>query len=82
MRKRIFMLSAFLLAGLVPNLIPKIRIDIAVNEDFVDRSIDALVEAARSHGKIEGEIGDGKFFITSLEQCVRIKTGERGGEAI
>ena len=71
---------------IVPNLIPKIRIDIAVNEEFVDPTIDAIVAAARSHdgiaGEIAGEIGDGKIFVTPLERVVRIRTGERGGSAI
>lgn len=64
---------------IAPNLIPKIRIEIAVNEDFVDKTIDTIVESAR-HG--EGSVGDGKIFVTPLEQCVRIRTNERGGSAI
>ncbi len=63
----------------VPNLIPKIRIEIAVNDDFVDLTIDTIVKSAR-HGN--GEVGDGKIFVTPLEQCVRIRTNERGGTAI
>lgn len=63
----------------VPNLIPKIRIEIAVNDDFVDLTIDTIVKSAR-HGN--GEVGDGKIFVTPLEQCVRIRTDERGGTAI
>ena len=63
----------------VPNLIPKIRIEIAVNDDFVDLAISTIVESAR-HGS--GEVGDGKIFVTPLEQCVRIRTNERGGTAI
>ena len=64
---------------IVPNLISKIRIEIAVNDDFVDPTIDTIVESAR-HGS--GEVGDGKIFVTSLEECVRIRTNERGGTAI
>jgi nitrogen regulatory protein P-II 1 len=64
----------------VPSLIPKIRIEIAVNEDFVDCTIDAIIKSARTNDK--GELGDGKIFITSLEDCIRIRTGERGGKAI
>ncbi|ASQ89624.1 transcriptional regulator [Prosthecochloris sp. GSB1] len=64
---------------IAPNLIPKIRIEIAVNEDFVDTAIDTIVDSAR-HG--EGSVGDGKIFVTPLEQCVRIRTNERGGSAI
>lgn len=63
----------------VPNLIPKIRIDIACNEEFVDIICDAILQSAR-HG--DGAIGDGKIFITNLEECIRIRTGERGGQAI
>jgi nitrogen regulatory protein P-II 1 len=59
------------------NLLKKIRIDIAVNEDFVEPTIEAIIKAARS-----GQIGDGKIFITDLTECIRIRTGERGGEAI
>ncbi len=67
---------------IIPNLIPKIRIDIAVNEEFIDATIDAIVAAARSHGGLDGEVGDGKIFVTPLEKCVRIRTGERGESAI
>jgi nitrogen regulatory protein PII len=67
---------------IVPNLIPKIRIDIAVNEEFIDATIDAIVAAARTNGGMNGEVGDGKIFVTPLEQVVRIRTGERGGAAI
>ena len=59
------------------NLLNKIRIDIAVNEDFVDRTVDAILGAART-----GNIGDGKIFITELTECIRIRTGERGKDAI
>jgi nitrogen regulatory protein P-II 1 len=64
---------------IAPNLIPKIRLDIAVNDEFVDITVNTIVKAAR-HG--EGAIGDGKIFISPLEQCVRIRTDERGGSAI
>lgn len=59
------------------NLLKKVRLEIAVNEDFVERTIDAIVEGART-----GEIGDGKIFVTDLVDCIRIRTGERGQEAI
>ena len=65
---------------IVPDLIPKIKIDIAVNEAFVDITVDAILKAARTNG--EGSVGDGKIFITPLEECIRIRTGERGGTAI
>jgi nitrogen regulatory protein PII len=64
----------------VPNLIPKVRIDIAVNEDFVDITVNTIIKAARSNG--QGEVGDGKIFISPLEECIRIRTGERGRKAI
>ncbi|MFH0862185.1 MAG: P-II family nitrogen regulator [Candidatus Altiarchaeota archaeon] len=59
------------------NLLPKVRIEIAVNEGFVETTIDAIVRGART-----GEIGDGKIFVIPLQECVRIRTGERGGTAI
>jgi len=55
------------------------RLDIACNDAFVDITVNAILGAAR-HGN--GEIGDGKIFITALEDCIRIRTGERGGTAI
>lgn len=63
----------------VPNLIPKVRLDIGVNDAFVDITVDTIITAAK-HG--DGRIGDGKIFITPLEECIRIRTGERGGQAI
>lgn len=59
------------------NLLKKVRIEIAVNEDFVDQTVNAIIEGARS-----GQIGDGKIFVLDLGDCIRIRTGERGGEAI
>ena len=59
------------------NLLKKVRIEIAVNEDFVQPTVDAIVTGART-----GTIGDGKIFVVALEQCVRIRTGEQGHEAI
>ena len=64
---------------IVPNLIPKVRLDIAVNAEFVDITVDTIIATAK-HG--DGRIGDGKIFITNLEECIRIRTGERGGHAI
>ena len=66
---------------IVPDLIPKIKIDIAVNEAFVDITVNAILKSARTNGP-EGSVGDGKIFITPLEECIRIRTGERGGSAI
>ncbi len=65
---------------IVPNLIPKVRLEIAVNDEFVDITVDTIVKSAKSNSM--GEIGDGKIFITPLEECIRIRTEERGGEAI
>ena len=61
-------------------LLPKLKIEIAVNDAFVDAAIEAIVHAARV-GET-GTIGDGKIFVQPLEDCVRIRTGERGGPAI
>jgi nitrogen regulatory protein PII len=66
---------------IVPDLIPKIKIDIAVNEAFVDITVDTILRSAKTNGT-EGVVGDGKIFITPLEECIRIRTGERGGKAI
>lgn len=59
------------------NLLRKIKIEIAVNDNFVEPTIAAITTAARS-----GEIGDGKIFILDLEHVIRIRTGETGSEAI
>ncbi len=59
------------------NLLRKIRLEIAVNDDFVDRTVEAIVRGAKT-----GELGDGKIFIYNLEECVRIRTEERGTIAI
>lgn len=67
-------------ARMIPNLVPKMRLEIAVNEEFVDITVNTIVEAARSGP--EGELGDGKIFITPLEDCIRIRTKEKGGKAI
>ena len=58
-------------------LLKKIRLEIAVNQEFVDHTVDAIIEGART-----GEVGDGKIFITDLEDCIRIRTGDRGRPAI
>ena len=59
------------------NLLKKVRLEIAVNEDFLDKTIDAIVEGART-----GQIGDGKIFVMDMKECVRIRTGEKGKKAI
>ena len=55
----------------------KIRLAIAVNDDFVDRTIEAIVEGART-----GSIGDGKIFLYEVSDVVRVRTGERGYDAL
>jgi nitrogen regulatory protein PII len=67
---------------IIPNLIPKIKIEIAVNDAFVDITVDTIIRAARTKNGAEGEIGDGKIFIVPLEECIRIRTGEKGSSAI
>jgi nitrogen regulatory protein P-II 2 len=62
------------------NLTRKVQLQIAVNEDFVEPTIGAIIKGGRSGAA--GEIGDGKIFVLPLDDCVRIRTGERGGEAI
>lgn len=59
------------------NLLKKIRLEIAVNDDFVKPAVDAIIKGART-----GTIGDGKIFVLDLPQCIRIRTGEEGSEAI
>ncbi len=64
----------------VPNLVPKVQLMIGVNDSFVEPTCNAIISAARSDG--EEAIGDGKIFVTPLEECIRIRTAETGGEAI
>ena len=59
------------------NLLKKVRLDIALNEDFVEPAIEAISKAAHT-----GSIGDGKIFVVELADCVQIRTGARGSEAI
>ncbi len=59
------------------NLLKKVRLEIAVNEDFVEPTIKAIIEGART-----GTIGDGKIFVLDLVNCLRIRTGQEGPEAI
>lgn len=59
------------------NLLRKIRLEIAVNDDFVEKTIAAIVSGAKT-----GELGDGKIFVYNLEECIRIRTEERGPGAI
>jgi len=59
------------------NLLRKVRLEIAVNDNFVEPTIEAIVKGART-----GETGDGKIFVLDLKECVRIRTEERGNSAI
>ncbi len=59
------------------NLLKKVRLEIAVNDSFVQPTVDAIVKGART-----GNIGDGKIFVLPLERCVRIRTGDEGNDAI
>ncbi len=62
------------------NLLRKVQLQIAVNDDFVQPTVDAIIKAGRTGEK--GEIGDGKIFILPMDDCIRIRTGERGDEAV
>ena len=64
-------------ADIEVNLLKKVRVEIAVNDDFVQPTIDAIIAGART-----GKIGDGKIFVMPLSSCVRIRTGEQGADAI
>lgn len=58
-------------------LLSKVKLEIAVNDDFVQPAVDAIMKAAHA-----GNVGDGKIFVLPLEECYRIRTGETGSEAI
>lgn len=60
-----------------PRLIPKLQLTIAVNDNYAQPAIDAILRGART-----GNVGDGKIFVMPLDDCIRIRTGERGGDAI
>jgi len=59
------------------SLLKKVKLEMAVNEAYVEPTVDAITAGART-----GSIGDGKIFVLDLPECIRIRTGERGGEAI
>jgi nitrogen regulatory protein P-II 2 len=59
------------------SLLKKVKLEIAVNQEFVQRTIDAILKGART-----GHIGDGKIFVVDLKEVIRIRTGETGSEAI
>ena len=62
------------------NLLRKVQLQIAVNEAFVEPTINAIIKGGRTGD--HGQIGDGKIFVLPLDDCIRIRTGERGPEAI
>ena len=64
-------------AEYVVDFLPKVKIEIVLPDDLVERAVEAIQSAART-----GRIGDGKIFVTPVEEAIRIRTGERGGEAI
>ena len=64
-------------AEYVVDFLPKVKIELVLEDDMVDRAVEAIQRAAHT-----GRIGDGKIFITTVEEAIRIRTGERGGEAI
>jgi nitrogen regulatory protein P-II 2 len=59
------------------DFLPKVKIEIAIADELVDRVIEAVMNAAKT-----GKIGDGKIFVYALEQAIRIRTGETGGDAL
>ena len=64
-------------AEYVVDFLPKVKLEVVLNDEQVERAIEAITEAART-----GKIGDGKIFITTVEQVVRIRTGERDRDAV
>jgi nitrogen regulatory protein P-II 2 len=64
-------------AEYVVDFLPKVKLEIAISEDMLDKVIEAIMNAANS-----GKIGDGKIFVTQLEQVIRIRTGETGSDAV
>jgi nitrogen regulatory protein P-II 2 len=64
-------------AEYVVDFLPKVKLEVALSDDLVDRAIEAIVESAKT-----GKVGDGKIFVTPLEQVHRIRTGETGDQAI
>jgi len=64
-------------AEYVVDFLPKVKIELVIEDDMLERAVDAILQAAHT-----GRIGDGKIFITSVEDAIRVRTGERGNEAI
>jgi nitrogen regulatory protein P-II 1 len=71
--------ESFRVSSGVVRLLPKVKLEIAVNEDFVQPTVEAILASARSEGD---HVGDGKIFVVPLEECYRIRTGEQGSVAI
>jgi nitrogen regulatory protein P-II 1 len=61
----------------VVEYLPKIKIEIVVNDEFVEKAVEAIIKGAKT-----GKIGDGKIFVSPIEDVIRIRTGERGHEAV
>jgi nitrogen regulatory protein P-II 1 len=61
----------------VVEYLPKVKIEIVVNDEFVEKAIEAIINGAKT-----GKIGDGKIFVMPVEEVIRIRTGERGSEAV
>ena len=66
-------------AEFVVEFLPKVKLEIAITDEQVEEVIDTIITACKING---GKIGDGKIFVTSLEQVIRIRTGESGPEAV
>jgi len=64
-------------ADIEVNLLKKVRLEVAINDEFVESVTDAIIKGART-----GNIGDGKIFVLDLPECIRIRTGEKGTEAV
>ena len=64
-------------AEYVVDFLPKVKIEVVLNDDLVDKAVEAIQNSAKT-----GRIGDGKIFISSIEDAIRIRTGETGGEAL
>ena len=64
-------------AEYVVDFLPKVKVEVVVEDDLADRTVEAIEDAART-----GRIGDGKIFVLSIEQAIRIRTGDRGPDAI
>ena len=64
-------------ADIEVNLLKKVRVEIALNDEFVEATTDAIIKGART-----GNIGDGKIFVLDLPECIRIRTGEKGTDAV